>query len=193
MSLQAKIFGPEVRYSEAGTPTTEILYWTIVEIEPGKKVRVNIRTDYLTRLELKEFAGDPDRIMREVLENYAEDLLKSGWKPSEGDEIRVGTQDIEPLYKSWRLDARERSLAEAIRKVFAEVNSGYELVALLRNSDAQSWNVEVKTPEGKARVALPMPLVNEVLDAGTTSELARLRNMLWFGLGRTDLIFENRQ
>ncbi|HEU5450555.1 MAG TPA: hypothetical protein VFU76_01140 [Terriglobales bacterium] len=193
MSAQAKIFGPEVRYSEHGTPTTEILYWTIVELEPGKKVRVNIRTDYLTRLELKEFVGDPDRVMRDVLQHYAEDLLKSGWRPSEGDEIRVGATDIEPLYRSWKTDSAERSLGDILRGALAQAGSGYELLALQRNSDAQIWNADIRTATGETRVSLPMGVVNEVLASGVTSEVARIRKLLWFGLGRTDLLFEGKE
>jgi len=51
----------------------------------------------------------------------------------------------------------------------------------------------IATPQGEQNVVLPSELVNDALDAQTRRELQRLRNMVWFGLGRRDLIFEKRQ
>jgi hypothetical protein len=95
--------------------------------------------------------------------------------------------------RSERILARARQLGEQVQAVLDSLGSGYRLVSVVRNLDTATWRLEVETHNGITPVVLSRELVDDVLDAGTKSELNRLRNMVLFGLGRGELIFEKKQ
>jgi hypothetical protein len=88
---------------------------------------------------------------------------------------------------------RGRDLGEQVERILAELGTGYRLTSVTWTSDTLSWRLEIDTPEGQQNIALSSELVDEALDARTRRELQRLRNMVWFGLGRRDLIFEKHE
>jgi hypothetical protein len=100
---------------------------------------------------------------------------------------------IEYLAKEERRRQRGRELGEAVEQFLNELGPGYRLLSVTWNIDSLTWRLEIETPVGKENVVLPWELVDDVLDARTRTELQRLRNMVFFGLGRRDMIFGTRK
>jgi hypothetical protein len=94
--------------------------------------------------------------------------------------------------RSERILGRARQLGEQVQTVLDSLGSDYRLVSVVRNLDTTTWKLEIQTPNGITPVVLSWELVDDVLDAGTRSELKRLTNMVLFGLGRGELIFEKK-
>jgi hypothetical protein len=88
---------------------------------------------------------------------------------------------------------RGKDLGEQVEKVLGEVGAGHRLISVTWNSSTLSWRLEIETPQGTQNVVLSWDLVDDALDARTRSELRRLRNMVLFGLGLRDLIFEKHE
>jgi hypothetical protein len=88
---------------------------------------------------------------------------------------------------------RGRELGEQVQGVLGDMGSGYNLVSVTWNGNTLSWTLEIGTPQGPHNVVLPWTFVDDVLDSRTATEIRRLRNMVFFGLGRRDLIFEGRK
>jgi hypothetical protein len=97
------------------------------------------------------------------------------------------------IYGHERMETRALDLGEQVEKALAELGGGYRLASVTWNSNTLSWRLEIETPQGLQNVVLPSGLVNDALDARTRRELHRVRNMVWFGLGRRDLIFEKHE
>lgn len=99
---------------------------------------------------------------------------------------------LEYLLGEERRRNRGRELGEHVEKILAELG-GYRLTSVTWNSSTLSWRLEIETAQGQQNVVLSGWLVDDTLDARTRSELERVRNMVWFGLGRRDLIFEKHE
>jgi hypothetical protein len=100
---------------------------------------------------------------------------------------------IEHLAKEERRRERGRELGETVERFLGELGPGYRLRSVTWNADSLTWRLEIQTPTGTENVVLSWELVDDVLDARTRSEFQRLRNMVFFGLGRRDVIFGNRK
>jgi len=92
-----------------------------------------------------------------------------------------------------RIESRASALGSQVEGILAGLEQGYRLASVTWNSSTHSWTLEVDTPQGPHNVALSGELVDDVLDSRTRSQAQRLRNMVLFGLGRRDLIFEKHQ
>ncbi len=97
------------------------------------------------------------------------------------------------LAKEERARARGRELGEAVNKILGEISPDYRLTRVNWNSDSLSWTLEIDTNDGPRNVVISWELADDVLDSRTQNEFQRLRNMVLFGLGRTDLIFRGRE
>jgi len=109
---------------------------------------------------------------------------------SEGEFLRNKLAALEDVD---RRKQRGRDLGEQAKTALVELGTDYHLRKVTWNGDRLSWILEVETPVGSHNVVLPWTLVDDVLDARTRGEFQRLRNMVFFGLGRRDMIFERRQ
>jgi len=94
--------------------------------------------------------------------------------------------------KADRIRARAVELGNLVVSVLEPLGAGYRLESLARNIDTLSWTLRIQTPIGPVNVPLSWELVDDVLDYGTKTEFNRLRNMVWFGINRPELIFEKR-
>ena len=112
------------------------------------------------------------------------------WEISDEDYRR---EKLAGIYARQRIETRAIALGKQVEEILSALEPGYRLARVTWNSDTSSWRLEIETPQGKQNVILSSELVNDALDAQTRRELQRLRNMVWFGLGRRDLIFEKRQ
>jgi len=100
---------------------------------------------------------------------------------------------LEYLLREERRRTRGRDLGEQVERILDEIGEGYRLSSVTWNTDTLSWRLEIETQQGPQNVVLSSELVDDALDARTRRELQRVRNMVWFGLGRRDLIFEKHQ
>jgi len=96
------------------------------------------------------------------------------------------------VYGQQRKEARALDLGKQVEEILADLGPGHRLVSVTWNGDTLTWRLEVETPQGKQNVVLSWELVDDALDFRTSGELQRLRNMVWFGLGRRDLIFRKQ-
>ena len=96
------------------------------------------------------------------------------------------------VYGQQRKEARALDLGKQVEEILADMGPGHRLVSVTWNGDTLTWRLEVETPQGKQNVVLSWELVDDALDFRTSGELQRLRNMVWFGLGRRDLIFRKQ-
>ena len=88
---------------------------------------------------------------------------------------------------------RGRELGKTVEQFLGELGPGYRLLSVTWNIDTLTWRLEMETPDGTENVVLSWELVDDVLDARTRTEFQRLRNMVFFGLGRRDVIFGSRK
>jgi len=93
--------------------------------------------------------------------------------------------------KADRIRARAVELGNLVVTILEPLGSGYRLESLARNIDTLSWTLRIQTPVGPVNVPLSWELVDDVLDYRTKTEFNRLRNMVWFGINRPELIFES--
>jgi len=134
----------------------------------------------------------------------ASGIPTSGLPPLSEEEMRVagkfGMSDeayrrekLAFVYGHQRKEARALDLGTQVERILAELGQDYRLTSVNWNSDTLTWRLETETPQGKRNVVLSWELVDDALDFRTAGELQRLQNMVWFGLGRRDLIFEKRE
>jgi hypothetical protein len=97
------------------------------------------------------------------------------------------------IFGQQRIESRAADLGRQVEELLAGVEKGYGLSSVTWNGSTHSWTLEIATPQGQHNVALSGDLVNDVLDSKTRTQVQRLRNMVLFGLGRRDLIFEKHQ
>jgi hypothetical protein len=114
--------------------------------------------------------------------------VEKSMAPSFGGEQRFRELKRDYLLGEEELRIRGRQLGEIAQRFLSELGDEYRLAAVNWNNNG-TWTLEVGTPGGSQNVVLSWFLVDDVLSAGTPSELQRVRNMLFFGLRRQDLIF----
>jgi len=85
---------------------------------------------------------------------------------------------------------RGKTLGGLAQEVMQELGQPYQVNSVTWSGNTLSWKLEIGTPQGSHNVVLPWTFVDDVLDSRTATELRRLRNMVLFGLGRRDLIFQ---
>jgi len=107
------------------------------------------------------------------------------------EQYRLSKADL--LAGEERRRERGRDLGNLVGRFLAEIGSGYRVLSVTWNLDSLTWRLEIETPSGTENVVLSWELVDDVLDARTRTEFQRLRNMVFFGLGRRDLIFGKRK
>jgi hypothetical protein len=88
---------------------------------------------------------------------------------------------------------RGKALGGLVQEVMQELGQPYQVNSVTWSGNTLSWKLEIGTPQGPHNVVLPWTFVDDVLDSRTATEIRRLRNMVLFGLGRRDLIFEGRK
>ncbi len=106
------------------------------------------------------------------------------------DQYRQSKADL--LLGDERRRSRGRDLGEAVSRILKDLGEKHSVRRVTWSPDSLIWRVEIETPAGDRNVALNWELVDDVLDARTPSELQRLKNIIFFALGRKDLIFGAR-
>jgi hypothetical protein len=96
------------------------------------------------------------------------------------------------IAEQWRF-SRGRELGKLVEQVLAELEGRYRLLEVTWNRDTKTWRLGIQGPSGFQNVVLKGDLADLVLDYRTRGEFDRLRNMVLFGLGLTDLVFKGRR
>ena len=124
------------------------------------------------------------------VENLSE--TEKGLSPSFGGDGGFRRLKREYLLGEEQLRDKGRVLGEMVQKFLDEIGPGYHLTKVNWNNSG-SWTLEIDTPGGSQNVVLSWFLVDDVISEKTRTELQRLRNLVLFGLGRRDLIFQGHQ
>jgi hypothetical protein len=107
------------------------------------------------------------------------------------DEFR--RRKFEYMIAERRRRDRGRELGELVERVLAELGEDHRLESVTWNPDTWTWRFAIQSPSGSQNVVLQAEIADRVIDYRTATEFQRLRNMVLFGLGRTDLIFQERR
>jgi hypothetical protein len=86
---------------------------------------------------------------------------------------------------------RGKTLGQRIQAILASVGSEYLLSAVMRQGTEFRWLARIEAAGKTVAVSLPLDLVDDVVDSGSKQELDRLRNLVLFGIGRQELIFNH--
>ena len=134
----------------------------------------------------------PSAISNPEIRNLSEaEKNVAGNKGLSEEQYRLSKADL--LAAEERRRERGSDLGTIVEQFLGELGQGYRVLSVTWNMDSLIWRLEIETPNGTENVALSAELVDDVLDARTRAEFQRLRNMVFFGLGRRDLIFGKRK
>ena len=86
---------------------------------------------------------------------------------------------------------RGRVLGERIREILASLGPEYKLDAVIRQGTQLRWLARIDVGGRVFAVAIPMELADDIIDAGSDRDMNRLRNLVFFGVGRQDLIHKH--
>jgi hypothetical protein len=83
---------------------------------------------------------------------------------------------------------RGKVFGERIQKILEGLGSEYKLDAVIRQGTQLRWLARIEVGGKVFAVAIPMELADDIIDAGSDRDISRLRNLVFFGVGRQDLI-----
>jgi len=158
------------------------------QMQDAPKFEVHVPGFHSSVDEARQARGIPASELPPISEEEHEVASKLGWSD---DAYRRGK--LAGIFGHERMEDRAVALGKQVEEILANMGQEYRLASVTWNSSTLTWRLVIATPQGEQNVVLPSELVNDALDAQTRRELQRLRNMVWFGLGRRDLIFEKRQ
>jgi hypothetical protein len=125
------------------------------------------------------------------------------WELSETEKSAAGMMGLSEqefrIFKGQHLlredEKKKRAvdLGNLVQQVLAKLDADYRLLSVTWNDNTLSWTLEIQRGRESRNLVLPWTLVDDVLDARTSTEMMRLRNMVLFGLGHRDLIFESHR
>ncbi len=122
-----------------------------------------------TRVELSREQKEAARKMGVADEDYARGLVASQL----GEEFQRG---------------RGKVLGKRIKEILESLGQEYTLTAVVRQGTEFRWIARIEAAEKTVAVALPLDLVDDLVDSGAAQEVERLRNLVLFGVGRQELI-----
>jgi len=85
---------------------------------------------------------------------------------------------------------RGRILGERIRKILESLGPEYKLDAVIRQGTQLRWLARIEVGGKIFAVAIPMELADDITDAGSDRDMNRLKNLVFFGVGRQDLMLK---
>jgi len=88
-----------------------------------------------------------------------------------------------------RIHHRGEKLGEQVKAVLSDLGNDYHLSAVIWEGFRNRWLIRIRSPRGLSEVPIPAELGDGVAESGTMDDLERLKNLILFGAGRTDLIF----
>ena len=92
-------------------------------------------------------------------------------------------RELAGLYAEERMRARAQQLGEAVAHILAEQGHDYHLLGVIADTPKERWILTIKTPKGRANVALPRELGDDVVDWGFREKNEELRERVLYGLG----------
>lgn len=125
------------------------------------------------------------RVLRICNSAEAEAKAAKGFGMSE-EQFRASKAEL--VAKELRKQNRGQELGEVVSQILAELGPEYLLHSVTWNADTLSWVLEIEKEKSHLNVVLSWELIDDVLDSKSSQELRRLRNMVFFGIGRHDLV-----
>jgi hypothetical protein len=92
-------------------------------------------------------------------------------------------------YGELRVTAKGLGLGESAEAILKHL-PGCKLESVLWEGSKDRWVLRIATPEKTVNLPVPAELADDVVDANSAQDLERLKNLVLFGVGRQDLIFE---
>ncbi|SRR5712692_5114322 len=86
---------------------------------------------------------------------------------------------------------RGRLLGERIQKILEGLGPEYKLAAIIRQGTQLRWLARIEAVGKVFAVAVPIDLADDVVDSGSDQDTNRLKNLVFFGIGRRELIFKH--
>jgi hypothetical protein len=86
---------------------------------------------------------------------------------------------------------RGKKLGRRIQEILESLGSDYVLNAVIRQGTEERWIARIEVSGKLIAVALPVDLVDDVIDSGAVQDVNRLRNLVLFGVGRQELILKH--
>ena len=100
------------------------------------------------------------------------------------DKIKAGQ------YGEFKLKAKGLDLGEQVKAVLDGLGPKYRLVAVLWENSKSRWVLRIEAADKIANIPIPAELADDVVETGSEQDLERLKNLVLFGVGRQDLIFQ---
>ncbi len=111
------------------------------------------------------------------------------WKRALGAEAAGGGIVYPAALAEERIHHRGEKLGEQVKSVLSGLGDDYHLSAVIWEGFRSRWLIRIRSPRGLSEVPIPAELGDGVAESGTMDDLERLKNLILFGAGRTDLIF----
>jgi len=89
-----------------------------------------------------------------------------------------------------RIHHRGEKLGEQVKSVLAVLGQEYHLSTVMWEGFRNRWLIRIRSPRGISEMPIPAELGDGVAESATMDDLERLKNLILFGAGRTDLIFK---
>jgi hypothetical protein len=84
-----------------------------------------------------------------------------------------------------------KTLKEATEGILREIGDDYQVQGeVVGDEDRSRWFVSVQTPSGHVSVPVPAELAEDLSASGSHFGLTRLRNLVFFFVGREELIWK---
>ncbi len=100
---------------------------------------------------------------------------------------------FEYLIDEERRRERGRQLGELVERALTDLKGEYQLEDVTWNTDTWTWRLGIRSDSRVWNVVVEGDIADRVIDFRTQGEFERLRNLVLFGLGRTDLLFREQQ
>jgi hypothetical protein len=119
---------------------------------------------------------------RAELPELDDDQKKAARKFGETPE-EYARRELAGQYGEERMRNRAGRLGEAVTEILEKQGRHYQLLAVIADMFKERWILTIKTPKGRANVAVPREVGDEVLDWGFREQREELRERVLYGIG----------
>ena len=92
-------------------------------------------------------------------------------------------RELAELYAKERMRGRAEQIGQAAAQILQERGHDYQLRGVVADMANDRWVLTVKTPGGRANVAVPRELADEVVDWGFREKMEELKQRVLYGIG----------
>jgi hypothetical protein len=100
-----------------------------------------------------------------------------------GGLLEYARRELAELYAKERMRGRAQRIGRAAAQILQERGHDYRLLGVVADMAKDRWILTIKTPGGKANVAVPRELADEVVDWGFREKMEELKQRVLYGIG----------